>query len=296
LGVAPLNFSFLNFNTHNGILLEITMESIIKFTNRIALFSIGLLIYWVFIYIAITVFGLKVFRENITQAFYLSILGIFALLFAAIIVNVMFNLTKISNSLSAYVTNSEIINSESKSRQKWNRRAFIYFLLSFPIIFVLLFLGDFGTSRIRKSVLVSAAKSLVKENQNILSELTKYSFSKEYIEMAKQKLTVITKLDENLSQIQLIVGDQFDGKSVFLQFSSYGRYDSDVKIINKSDYIYSCSASERSYLTNVFAGSENDYLFSANDGNYELYYPVIINAKTVVLYFTDRQNYGKYGS
>lgn len=44
-------------------------KTIIKWTNRIALFVIILLVYWVFIFISITVFGLKVFRENITELF-----------------------------------------------------------------------------------------------------------------------------------------------------------------------------------------------------------------------------------
>ena len=58
--------------------------------------SILLLIYWVFVVIAVQVFGFKIFRENISQTFAMSILGIFALMVGSLIINVMFNLTRIA--------------------------------------------------------------------------------------------------------------------------------------------------------------------------------------------------------
>lgn len=53
---------------------------------------------------------------------------------------------------------------------------------------------------------------------------------------------------------------------------------------------------ERRYLQQVFAGQETLSRFSAHDGFYELYYPIEIEGQTFVLYFTDYQRYGKYGS
>ena len=71
-------------------------RTLVRLSNAIGIISIVLLLYWVFIFISITVFGLKVFRENLTETFYLSVLGILALMFAALMINLMFNLTRIA--------------------------------------------------------------------------------------------------------------------------------------------------------------------------------------------------------
>ena len=71
-------------------------KTIVRLSNIIGITSIILLVYWVFIFISITVFGLKFFRENLTETFYLSVVGILALMLGALIINVMFNLTRIA--------------------------------------------------------------------------------------------------------------------------------------------------------------------------------------------------------
>ena len=185
-------------------------DKIIKFSNNLALLLIGILIYWVFIFISITIFDFKIFRENITEAFFLSIMGIIALLSGSIIVNIMFNLTKISESLGK--------DKEEKEEQpKINKKIIISVALSFLIIFGLLYFGDLRSTQKKHDQLVSSAEYLIKENQHILQDFVNYKFTK-------------------------------------------------------------------------------SYLFSSHDGFYELYYPVTIDAKTIILYFTDQQRYGKYGS
>ena len=118
---------------------------IVQLTNRVAFFSVGLLAYWVFIFVAITVFDFKIFRENITQAFYLSILGVFSLLGGAIILNIMLNMTRISE----YFERKE---GDVKSYKKPNKRVIAAALVSFPIIFGLLFLGDYRSSVKKKTM------------------------------------------------------------------------------------------------------------------------------------------------
>lgn len=53
---------------------------------------------------------------------------------------------------------------------------------------------------------------------------------------------------------------------------------------------------EREYLNDVFFNESGDVRFSAADGSYELFYPFSKDGKTVVLYFSDYQRYGKIGS
>lgn len=61
-------------------------------------------------------------------------------------------------------------------------------------------------------------------------------------------------------------------------------------------FVNSTSKEERHYLNNVFDGKTTAYRFSAHDGFYEMYYPVAVDKRIVVLYLTDRQSYGKIGS
>ena len=257
-------------------------DAIIKWTNRIALFAITLLVYWVFIFISITVFDFKIFRENITETFHLSILGILALLSGAIVVNIMFNLTKISEAVGQ---------SSSGVPQKKFGGVFIGFLVGFPVVFGLLFIGDMHSSLKKENAIKQSAVSLVGENQQILEQFSEYSFERTWIKQTSNSLKLLEKIDESFPSVDLIVQDKIEGKSVFLLFSTY-YYDNDKGKVN---YLYSCSSEERAYLASVFKG-KLDSKFSSSDGHYELYYPVKIGSKIVVLYLSESQRYGKIGS
>ena len=73
-----------------------TPKQLVRISNTIGIIAILLLVYWVFSFVTIEVFGLKVFKKNMTETFYLSVLGILALMAGALIINVMFNLTRIA--------------------------------------------------------------------------------------------------------------------------------------------------------------------------------------------------------
>lgn len=115
-------------------------KSLVKLSNSIGIISIVLLVYWVFVFISITVFGLRVFRENLTETFYWSVLGILALMFGSLMINLMFNLTRIAEK-----HNQDDLNVSKKT----SKRLGWIILLSFPIVFGLLFVGDFLTTKRR---------------------------------------------------------------------------------------------------------------------------------------------------
>jgi len=46
-------------------------KRLVKLSNIIGISSIILLVYWVFIFMTVEVFGLKVFKENIKETFYI---------------------------------------------------------------------------------------------------------------------------------------------------------------------------------------------------------------------------------
>ena len=263
-------------------------ETIVKLTNRVALFSFGLLAYWVFIFICITVFDFKIFRENITETFYLSVLGIFLLLGAAIILNIMFNMTRIVDSRSGETDNSE-------TDKKLGKNFLVISLLIFPLLFSLLFLGDIISANKKKDDLIASAANLISENQDSVNDLINYNFTKQYIEQTAEHLGVISKIEESFPRIIVIVRDEIRDKSVFLSFGSYSKLDKDEKI-KKHNYIYSTSKEEREYLSKIFEKKLKTTKFSANDGKYELYYPVKSGDKIIVMYLSQRNNYGKIGS
>jgi len=259
---------------------------LLKITNKVAFYSVSLLAYWVFIFVAMTVFEFKVFKENITQAFYLSIFGLLAVMGGAMILNVMLNLTKISEHFKGQEPD------QIEPLRPWKRYLIIF---SFPLIFSLLYLGDYSSSFKKKNILIGSAESLINEEEDLIEKLGNYKFSKEYVEETSSTLKLMGRIDESFPEATLILRDEIDGKRVLLIFSKWDHVGKDSKI-KKVDFIFPTSEDERSYLNNVFDGKTEDYKFSAHDGNYELYFPVKTSNKDVVIRLSDRRRYGKLGS
>jgi hypothetical protein len=262
-------------------------DKIIALTNKLAFILITLLVYWVFIFICITVFGFKVFRENITETFFTSILAILALLSGAVILNIMLNLTKMAEVLSGLSEQAAAV----KPGRHWIR--YILFWLSFPLLFGLLYLGDYRTSLVKHDLLLKSAQAIISENVRPVKSLGDYQYDLAYFQQAGAALELFKNQDENLNSIQLIHEDHILGKQVFLQFSRLYSHDT---LPEKTEQIYSCSQEEREYLRAVFAGKTSKCRFSSHDGHYELYYPVKTPKRVMVFYFTDYQRYGKLGS
>lgn len=264
-------------------------DLIIKTTHRVAVYATAALVYWVFAFLTITVFDLKIFREHVTQMFFLSLLGIFAVLGGAIILNVMSNLSKISSAVSPQAP----AESKPPTARRWKLLALV---ATFPLIMTGLFVGDKLSAERKKELLIGSAERLISENQPALASLAAYSFSPDYVKDAERVLGVINKIDKNFPEVMVIFPDSIDGKKLFLGFGGRRYNYEEREKIEKPDFIYATGKEERDYLERVFAGSETNYLFHANKGNYELYFPTAIGGRKVVLYFSDFQRYGKLGS
>ncbi len=266
-------------------------DKLIRLTTAVALGSIVLTIYWVFVFTTITVFELKVLKENLTETFYLSIVGIFAVLGGALIVNVILNLSKIAEALGDRRAG------EPRPRKPMSPLFVLAVALSFPLLFSLLFLGDRATAAKKRAYLIESAEHVVTHNRGDVDHFTAYRFDRAHIEASAVRLRRLAREDENFPSVSIIQRDQIAGKNVFLHFDSYENWDDDKSdAVDKSDYIYPCSKDERRYLTEVFEGGRDEPSFSANDGNYELYYPAEGAGGRVVLYFTKYSRYGKMGS
>ena len=135
---------------------------------KFGLVSLGLLVYWVFVFVAISVFGFKVFQENITQTFYLSIVGILALVCGALTMNVMLNLQRIADSAEGRNVD------EQPGKVRSGRWRPILLVVSFPVVFSLLYLGDAATSYRKETYLVESGKRLLKDYAADLQSLANY--------------------------------------------------------------------------------------------------------------------------
>jgi NADH:ubiquinone oxidoreductase subunit 5 (subunit L)/multisubunit Na+/H+ antiporter MnhA subunit len=261
-------------------------KRLVKISNYIGFISILLLVYWIFTFILIEVFGLKVFRKNMTESFYLSILGILAMMVGALIINIMFNLTRIAEK---HNTDSEA----SKSNQK----TIFGLVFVFPLIAVILFGGDYLTKKKKEKLLSSSAEFIVNFDPIKTNQLLNYSFTKDYIISSADILNLFSNTDRNFPNVQIIVQDSINNKEVYLSFDNYSNLrKKDTIIPRKIEYIYKTTEPERTYLEQVFKQKSNDIRFSSYDGNYELFYPYRKDNKIFVIYFSETQRYGKIGS
>jgi hypothetical protein len=262
-------------------------KSLVKLSNIIGLTSIILLVYWVFVFISITVFGLKVFKENITETFYLSVVGILALMFGSLIINLMFNLTRIAEK-----HNRDEVNISKRTSKKSG----LLFGLSFPLVFGLLYGGDYLTSKKKEKMLISSAKSIIENNKEMSNELLNYSFQENWIINTEDILDLYSKTDQHFPYVSVIIPDSIDKSKVYLGFRYYNGNINDTIQPIKKDFIQKTTKEEREYLDKVFNENFDKIRFSAFDGQYELFYPYLKEGKKVVLYFSDNQRYGKIGS
>ena len=233
-------------------------KKLVKLSNIIGFSSIILLIYWVFIFIAITVFELKVFRENLTDTFYLSVFGILALMFGALIINIMFNLTRIAEK-----HNNDKINQTKKS----SKRLIGLFILSFPILFAFLYCGDYLTSRKREKMLISSAQSIIESENKKSENLINYSFDKEWIIETADILNFYSSIDTHFPHVSVIVVDTLDNSTIFLGFhASAGISKNDTILPRKVNYIKNTTKEERGYLDEIFFENRDEIRFSAHKG------------------------------
>ena len=282
-------------------------KKLVKATNIIGMVAVTLLVYWVFALILIQVFGLKVFREHITEIFLMSILGILAVMGGTLMLNIMLNLTRLAE--------------RGQEEEVRGGRKTVYLLLAvFPILAALLFGGNYLTIQQKRDILIQSSERIVKDNPAQLDALADYRFDLAYIRKTSEILDLMAKDDSSFNAAMIIVPDKIGNKPVYLAFSADSRLNvggeavpaasqnvegndnfvmdrnGEKVMIKKTDYVYSPNLKEREYLQKVFAGQTQEMRYEAEDGHYSLCHPYRKNGKTIVLCFSDYQEYGKIGS
>lgn len=274
------------------------MKKLVKLSNIIGIVSVLLLVYWVFAFILAQVFGLRVFREHISEMFAMSVLGIIALMAGALMLNIMLNLTRIAE------RNQETAAAGGK-KTAW------LLLALFPLLAALLFGGNYLSEQRKQQILLQSAERIVQSGDT--AALADYRFDLPYILQTADTLKLMDKENTAFRSVSLIAPDTVGGKPVYLAFYSDGdsyrsltdvqavadgftaKEQDRVKTVRKIDHVYTTDPADRAYLQQAFAGREGSR-FRADGGNYTLYYPYRKNGKTVVLVFSDYQQYGKFGS
>lgn len=258
-------------------------KRLVKLSNIIGVVSILLLIYWVFVFVSIEVFGLKVFKENITETFYMSIMGILALMFGALMINIMFNLTRIADRQNA----------DDNYKSKNVKKLVLGFVLSFPLLFAFLVGGDYYTAYNKEKAMIKAAETIIENNEEQVKAIADYSYSKEWIDRTQKQLSYFSKVDRYFPRVSVLVRDTMDNYNVYLEYNRYTYLTYDTILPGKYNLIKPTTQVERDYLSKVFNEQSTELRYSKHDGNYELFYPYTHDGKTVVFYFSDYQQYGK---
>jgi hypothetical protein len=265
----------------------------VKWSNTIGLVSIVALVYWVFIYAVVEIFELRIFRERITNTFLFSVFGILAVMAGTLMVNVMFNLTRIAERRDPDAPSP----ASGTRRGKWP-----WFALAFPLVAGLLFAGDRLSAQRKEKMLIESAQALFAGSPGMLARLREYRFDESWIRAASDALELYAKADGAIDRVALLVQDEVGGMPVILRFNGgcaacreSGEENPSGKP-RKQDFVQGTTAEERSYLESVFSGRERNPRFSATRGWYELFYPHTENGRTVVFHFSDYQRYGRLGS
>ncbi len=259
-------------------------KSIIRLTNIIGVISIILLLYWVFAYMINEVFEMRIFRENISQTFALSVLGILALMGGALIINVMFNLTRIAQKLN---------NDEQKETLNSSKKYLVMLILGFPIIAGLMVLGNHLSNKKKEKYMLHSAENILNNNLDVMPYISNYSYNLNWLRFANEFCTYQADHTSHFHRLDIITSDTLFGKSVLM--SNYYRIRPDTILPVKKSYTAQFDNEIENYLHDALKGRTKEFRFDSHDGSFILYYPLTVGEHTVVFLFSDYMSYGKFG-
>jgi hypothetical protein len=260
-------------------------RKMVKLSNGIGFLAILALVYWVIIFITTQVFGLKIFKETITQTFNWSIIGILALMFGALIINIMFNLSRIADK----------INNDNEIAVKKTRIGIIAFICSLPILIICLFLGNYLSAKKIENELKYSADGIIESYQSEIDKISNYSFDKEWINNTTNLLSLMIRLDHSFNNMAVIFEDKINESQFYLTFID-GLKINENEELTKLDFIRKYDLEEREYIEKVFNENYNQKYFLSNKGSYHLFVPYENNGKKFILFFSDQRHYGSLKS
>lgn len=271
-------------------------KTLVKWSNRIGIIAIITLIYWVFAFIVIQVFGFRIFAENLSEVFILSVLGILAVMAGSLMLNIMLNLTQIAEGRQ---------NDDAKIK---NHKPLMLGLMAlFPIITAILFLGDYANTQRKRGLMTDATVQVAQTGGATVQDFYKNRLANltiSDVDRLSKELQRLNHTSPAIGSVQLIVADTLNNQPVFLQFNAdsylYVATNAEKKsdiLLDKSRFIHYFEQEKVDYLTDVFTNNRKKIYFSAHDGTFKLLYPYIVNGKVIAVYdINDYMQYGKLGS
>jgi hypothetical protein len=263
-------------------------KKMVKLSNTIGFIAVLALIYWVIIFTTTEIFGLKIFKETTTATFNWSILGILVLMFGALIINIMFNLSRIADKIN---NDNETIEKTAIKKGK----GIIIFIISLPIVIIALFFGNFLSSKNVENELKKSADKIIDSYQMSISELSDYSFDRDWINSARNLLSFMVRIDPNINNVAIIFEDEINGNNFYLTVSDGGEI-RENDILSKMNYLRNYELKEREYIENVFKDNFNQKYFVSNNGLYRLFVPYQNNEMKIIFLFSNRRSYGTLSS
>ncbi|GHV08651.1 hypothetical protein FACS189485_20390 [Spirochaetia bacterium] len=257
-------------------------KKMVRLSNTIGFIAVLALIYWVIIFVTTQVFGLKIFTAKITQTFGFSIIGILVLMFGALIINIMFNLSRIADKINND-NNNEII-------QKTKGKGIIVFFVSLPVIICALFFGSYLSTKKIENELKKSADEIINSYNSEIDKISNYTFDKEWINSATNLLSFMVKIDPNFNNVAIIFEDEVNGNMFYLTF--YNGREIKEETLNKVNFIRDYELKEREYIETVFKENNDQKYFMSNDGSYHLFIPYENDGKRMLFFFSDQRNYG----
>ena len=259
-------------------------NKMVKISNRIGFIAVLALVYWVLIFITTQIFGLRIFKETLTATFNWSILGILVLMFGALIINIMFNLSRIADKIN---NGNETI--EKTSIKK--RTGTIIFIASLPIIIITLFFGNYLSSKKIENELKKSADAIINSFNTAINELSNYSFDTNWINKASNLFSLMVRIDSEINNVGIIFEDEIDGNIVYLTVVNGNQIRED-DVLNKIYFIRNYKLKEREYIAKYFRENYNQKYFLSENGVYNLFVPYENSNKKILFFFSNRREYG----
>lgn len=262
------------------------MKKLAQITYLIALISICLLITWSIGVLVTTVFNLKVFQENTTEFALLSILPILATVAGAGIINVISNISIITNHLAGI--NSDEVKNDKKV--KIGTRILLYgnLLLVFG-----LFAGSKISDKIKESDLKREIEAIKLSNKSVIDKIPGPNLDTNSVNETQKILEYIGKTNIKLTDPVAIFQGTYKGQKVLFSVAAGSECH---HYLDTTNHLYRTSENTRSKIFDAL-NSDNESAFVALDENlYEIFVLVKYSHTPFILRMSKYNRYGRISS
>lgn len=252
-------------------------KTIVKLSNSIGLIAILLLLFCVFGFIVTEIFDLQLISFS-KEFFGISILALLSLMAGALILNIMFNLSRIASRGEPVAED----NPEKVKRLKW------ILLSGFPVVAIALFAGDNYNKEISSKKSLEFAKHLQAQLAEEV-EFEAYEFNKNWIGKSEKNLSFINQLNGRPGNLSLIWQDTLNGKKHFFSISEYYENEEDSSAFEKETYLLLPNKEKSEEFEKLLNGEQKTIQLERSGRNFESFIPFTQHQKTFILQFNEYQ-------